>query len=75
MNCFTLELLRTSGKKRVRSRLENLVNADIIGVAGAQKIYQEAFGDHLIAIKEKRSWWHKLTTRIARRKSNSRPKT
>jgi hypothetical protein len=57
---FTLELLRAEGKGRVRARLEALVNADVIGLAGAQKVYREAFGDRLVAVKERRGFWARL---------------
>jgi hypothetical protein len=54
---------RAAGRARVRRRLERLVNEDVIGLAGAQKIYREAFGDHLVAVKVRQG----LIGRIARR--------
>ena len=47
-----LYVFRQSGKAAVRRRLEALVNADVIGVAGADKVYHDAFGDHLKAVKD-----------------------
>jgi hypothetical protein len=47
----SLALLRAAGPGPVRRRLETLVNADVVGLAGAQKIYREAFGYELIAEK------------------------
>ena len=54
----SLALLRRAGRGHVRRRLEKLVNDDIIGFAGAQKIYRDAFGGTLEAIKpEKTTRW------------------
>jgi hypothetical protein len=54
----SLTLLRRAGRGHVRRRLEQLVNDDIIGFAGAQKIYRDAFGGELKAIRpEKTSKW------------------
>jgi hypothetical protein len=47
-----LNVLRVQPKNRVRRRLELLLNDDMIGVAGAQKVYRDAFGDELIAVKD-----------------------
>lgn len=47
----SLAELRAAGRGHVRRRLEALVNADIIGLAGAQKVYRDAFGGELMAVK------------------------
>lgn len=47
----SLAVLRAAGRGRVRHRLECLVNAGILGVAGADKVYFDAFGGHLKAVK------------------------
>jgi hypothetical protein len=55
-----LEIMRSEGRGPLRRRLEVLLNAQIIGVAGAQKVYRDAFGAELIAIKaDKPSWWNR----------------
>jgi hypothetical protein len=50
----SLEVLRAAGRGCVRRRLEVLVNSGLLGVAGAQRVYLDAFGDRLIAVKERR---------------------
>ena len=54
----SLAVLRAAGRGCVRRRLEVLVNAGLLGVAGAQKVYRDAFGGELKAIKAaKASGW------------------
>lgn len=59
-------VLRAQGKARVRRRLEALVNSDMLGIAGAQKLYFECFGDRLVARtltvpqEAPRSWFSRL---------------
>ncbi len=48
---FSQLALRAAGKGTVRRRLEVLVNTEVIGLEGAQRIYFETFGDRLVAIK------------------------
>ena len=50
----SLAVLRAVGRGPVRRRLEILVNAGLLGVAGAQKIYRDAFGGELKAVKAER---------------------
>jgi len=47
-----LREMRARGRAAVRRRLEVLVNAGIIGVAGADKVYHDAFGGRLKAVKD-----------------------
>jgi hypothetical protein len=47
----SLAVLRAAGRGCVRRRLEVLVNSGLLGVAGAQKIYHDAFGGELKAVK------------------------
>ena len=59
-----LETLRSVGRGTLRRHLEVLVNAQIIGVAGAQKVYRDAFGGELKAVKApKPSWWSRVKGR------------
>lgn len=53
----SLAILRAAGPGTVRRRLERLVNDDLLGLAGAQKIYRKAFGIELVAVKEKRPFF------------------
>ena len=46
-----IEVLRAEGRGPLRRRLEVLVNTNMIGVAGAQKIYRDAFNGELKVIK------------------------
>jgi hypothetical protein len=48
----SLSVLRAAGRGAVRRRLETLVNEGILGVGGAQKIYKDAFGGELKAVKD-----------------------
>ena len=47
----SLAVLRAEGRGPVRRRLEVLVNSGLLGVAGAQKVYRDAFGGELKAVK------------------------
>jgi hypothetical protein len=51
----SLAVLRAAGRGCVRRRLEALVNAGMLGLAGAQKIYRDAFGGELKAVKAGKS--------------------
>jgi hypothetical protein len=57
--CFAASIalseIRAAGRSAVRRRLEALVNADVLGLAGAQKVYKDAFGGTLIGIKTKKT--------------------
>jgi hypothetical protein len=48
----SLAVLRAAGRGCVRRRLEALVNAGVLGVAGAQQVYRDAFGGELKAVKD-----------------------
>lgn len=48
-----LKALRAEGRQKVKQRLEVLVNSDIIGLAGAQKIYKDAFGGKIVGVKRR----------------------
>jgi len=50
----SLFLLRAAGRSAVRRRLEVLVNEGILGVGGAQKVYRDAFGGELKAVKDRK---------------------
>jgi hypothetical protein len=50
----SLAVLRAAGRGCVRRRLEALVNAGVLGVAGAQKVYRDAFGGELKAVKDRK---------------------
>ena len=54
--------LRREGPKRVRRRLEEMVNADVVGFEGARRLFREAFGLELGATR-KRPWYCK-TVRV-----------
>lgn len=51
MGC--IHILQLAGKERARQRLEELLNAGVIGPVGAQRIYLEAFGAKLAVVKDK----------------------
>ncbi len=51
---LNLAVIRAAGRAHVLARLESLVNQGMIGVAGAQKVYRDAFGGHVIAVKDMR---------------------
>ena len=63
----SLSVLRAAGRGRVRRRLETLVNEGILGVGGAQKIYKDAFGGELKAVKDSKkvdlSRWFSFSTK------------
>jgi len=46
-------LLREVGRERLLARLNFLVNADVLGLEGARKIWRGAFGGDLLAIKDR----------------------
>jgi hypothetical protein len=47
----SLAVLRAAGRGHVRRRLEVLINSGLLGVVGAQKVYRDAFGGELKAVK------------------------
>lgn len=51
----SLLALRKAGRGAVRRRLEVLVNDEVVGVKGAQRVYRDAFGDELVAVKDRSS--------------------
>jgi hypothetical protein len=60
LTALNLEVIRGAGRARVRRRLEAMVNDGILGLAGAQMVYRAAFGDRLVAVKQKRGWLARL---------------
>lgn len=57
---LSLSEIRAAGRANVRRRLEALVNSDVLGLAGAQKVWHDAFGGTLIGVKaekEKHRWF------------------
>ena len=56
IRCF----LRAQGRNRVRQRLEVNVNADLITLQGAQKLYREVFGGELVGVKMKKPLMKRL---------------
>lgn len=61
----SLEALRAEGRGRLRRRLEVMVNSGVLGVAGAQKVYHDAFGDTLKAVKVRRRSADRLVDWVA----------
>jgi hypothetical protein len=56
----SLMVIRTAGRGQVRRRLEVLVNTGILGLEGAQKVYRDAFGGRLKAVKPTtHRWFHR----------------
>jgi len=51
-----IEVMRRQGRGNLRRSLESLLNQGLITVAGAQKIYAEAFGDRLEVAKSRSAW-------------------
>jgi hypothetical protein len=63
---MNLTAIRARGKKQFVFQLQALYDADILGLAGVQKIYHDAFGGRLVGVKEKRpSWTARLAIRLA----------
>lgn len=54
---IALAEIRAAGRGTVRRRLEVLVNTDILGLAGAQKVWRDAFGGELIGVKASKPRW------------------
>ena len=56
-----LGALRAVGRGNLRRRLEVMVNDGRLGVAGAQKVYFDVFGDKLKVIRDKKpGFWERL---------------
>jgi hypothetical protein len=50
LTALQLGFLRAQGRNVLRQRLEALVNADLITLAGAQRVYHDVFGGTLVAV-------------------------
>lgn len=49
-----IAIMRAAGREHVLRRLEALVNDDVIGVEGADRLWQATFGGCLVAVKDPR---------------------
>ena len=46
--------MRAAGKEVLLAKLEEMLNADLIGVEGARKIWRDCFGGDLQAVKDRK---------------------
>lgn len=63
-----IEVMRAAGRGKVRRRLEDMVNANILGVVGAQKVYRDVFGGELKAVKASKPGFLSRLRRITAKK-------
>lgn len=56
---IALAEIRAAGRANVRRRLEALLNDDMLGLKGVQKVWHDAFGGTLMAVKDVRPGKHR----------------